>query len=205
MLELLGLLNKKRDWFIQAEVAALYFESGESDKAMEFALAAVSNFGDLEYKIGLIVLIADILAQKGDDIRAFKHYELSRLLREQEKWSIPSGLMGKIKRYEFPSITAEGLPQLIRELKAFWSRSLPAEKSQGSPSSRQRGTIRRLLHNDSKGIDGFIRSGKEDLYFTIRYDPLISERILVGSIVEFEKKLSVQHNKMNAVNVRICK
>ncbi len=71
--ELLALLKKKKDWFIQSEIAGIYFELNEPENALKFAIEAIQNFGDLEYKVGLIILIADILCQKGENQWAFKH------------------------------------------------------------------------------------------------------------------------------------
>ena len=82
--ELLLILKRKKEWFIQNEVAQIYKEYGDYEKAFKYAISAINNFGDLEYKVGLLVLIAELLALKEEKELSFKHFSLSKLLRLQE-------------------------------------------------------------------------------------------------------------------------
>jgi tetratricopeptide (TPR) repeat protein len=201
--ELLALLKKKKDWFIQSEIAGIYFELNEPENALKFAIEAIQNFGDLEYKVGLIILIADILCQKGENQWAFKHYTLSKLLREMENWNVPSSLIQKINKFDYQAITEDEISQLIAELTIFWKNALPERKKLETRLRKYTGLITKILHNDINGIDGFIQEGLENLYFRTRYDVSMSNRITAGVKVEFEKRLSEKHNKMNAINIKL--
>lgn len=201
--ELLALLKMKKEWFIQSEVAELYFELGDSEKALKFAIDAILNFGDLAYKVGLIKLIADILNLKGEDQWAFKHYSLSRLLREKENWNIPSILLQKINHFNFKAIAIENLPQLVAELTNYWKKAQPQRKKLEIRSQKYKGLITKILHNDANGIDGFIREGHESLYFRINHDNSVSNRIKTGIKAEFEKIYSQKHNRMNAFHIKL--
>ena len=86
--ELLLILKRKKEWFIQNEVAQIYKENGDYENSFKFAISAMNNFGDLEYKVGLLVLIAELLNFKEEKELSFKHYSLSKLLRVQEEWNL---------------------------------------------------------------------------------------------------------------------
>lgn len=202
--ELLSLLKKKKEWFIQSEIAGLYWELNEPDNALKFAIEAMLNFGDLEYKVGLITMIADILNHKGDVQWAYKHYVLSKLLREQENWNIPSILLQKINRYNFQAIEMNQISGLVIELTNYWKTTQPPRKKLEIRSQKYAGHIAKILHNDPNGIDGFIRDGNEQFYFRINYDLTISHRIKSGNKVEFEKKYSEKYNKVNAIHIKLC-
>jgi hypothetical protein len=60
--ELLQILKRKKEWFIQKELAELYKEAGDYESAFKFAILAINNFGDLEYKVALLYLLAPIFA-----------------------------------------------------------------------------------------------------------------------------------------------
>ena len=119
--ELLLILRRKKEWFIQNEVAQIYKENGDNEKAFKFAISAINNFGDLEYKVGLLVLIAELLALKDEKELSFKHYSLSKLLRLQEEWNVPNSVSSALGQFTFEQITIEKLPDLKRELKKYWS------------------------------------------------------------------------------------
>lgn len=58
--ELEQVLRRKKDWFIQKELAVLYLEVDKPDKAFSLAIAAINNFGDLEYKVDLLFLLGGL-------------------------------------------------------------------------------------------------------------------------------------------------
>jgi tetratricopeptide (TPR) repeat protein len=201
--ELLFLLKKKKEWFIQSEIAGLYFELNDPENALKFAIEGMLNFGELAYKVGLITLIADILSKKGENLWAFKHYTLSKLLREQEEWNIPSSLTQNINSFDYQPIEGGKISQLTNELKLYWKKAFPERKKLETGSRQYTGRIAKIMHNDEKGIDGFIREGDEELYFRIKFDVSISILIKTGRRVQFEKKYSDKFLKMNAINLKI--
>ena len=115
--ELLLILRRKKEWFIQNEVAQIYKENGDNDKAFKYAISGINNFGDLEYKVGLIALIAELLYLKQEVELSFKHYSLSKLLRQQEGWNIPNTISDALSKFTFEQISIEKLPDLKKELR----------------------------------------------------------------------------------------
>ncbi|MFV0555301.1 MAG: tetratricopeptide repeat protein [Mangrovibacterium sp.] len=207
--ELLKILRKKKEWFIQNEVAQIYQENGEFDKAFKYAIDAINNFGDLAYKVGLIVLIAEILEQKQEKELAFKHYMLSKLLRQHEEWKVPQTLEHALLNLGFAQIPLEQLPQLTRELKKYWTsfKTDTPRKTGANNQQQQTGKIIKILHNDEKGTDGFIKYDQNTtIYFAIKSTDELCKTIRSGMEVTFKVRPSTREGKKDmAVNVQVKK
>jgi len=203
--ELLLILRRKKEWFIQNEVAQIYKENGDNEKAFKFAISAINNFGDLEYKVGLLVLIAELLALKDEKELSFKHYSLSKLLRLQEEWNVPNSVSSALTQFPFEQITIEKLPDLKRELKKYWSSFNPQQTApKQNTTQRQTGKIDRILHNDEKGADGFIKfEGNKSIYFRVNATEEIIKKIAVGLEVEFKVLPATEDKKEKAVQLKV--
>lgn len=118
--DLLEILNKRREWFIEKELAELYNEKGDTEKALLFASQSINNFGDLEQKVDLIILLGKLLKLKNENDLSFKHFSLARLIRINKKWSIPSELSTEIDQFGKENIPIAKLNDLKKELKLFW-------------------------------------------------------------------------------------
>lgn len=203
--ELLLILRRKKEWFIQNEVAQIYKENGDNEKALKFAISAINNFGSLEYKVGLLVLIAELLALKNEKELSFKHYSLSKLLRIQEEWNIPNSVSLALGQFTFKQITIDKLPNLKRELKKYWNsfgniKTTPKQNT----TQRQIGKIDRILHNNEKGIDGFIKfDSNKSIYFRVNATEEIVKKIVIGLEVEFNVLLATKDKKEKASQVKI--
>lgn len=200
--ELLLILRRKKEWFIQNEVAQIYKENGDNEKAFKFAISAINNFGDLEYKVGLLELIAELLDLKGEKELSFKHYSLSKLLRLREEWNVPDSVSLALSQFSFEPITIDKLRDLKGELKKYWSDFNPEQNTpQQNTKQKQTGKIDRILHNNENGADGFIKyDGNKSVYFRVNTREEIIKKIAIGLEVEFKilpatvdkKELTVQ-------------
>lgn len=203
--ELLHVLKRKREWFIQSEIADIYKEQGDYDQAFKYAIEAIQNFGDLEYKVGLLVLIAEILEKKQEKELSFKHYTLSKLLRQQEEWKIPPALDLALQNAAFTQLQPEQLPALKKELKNYWQSLGPQQAPRfGNNNPLQTGKIDKILHNDEKGADGFIKyTNGHSVYFRVNSDDALIATLRVGLEVTF-KVLPPKENgkKEKAVNIK---
>lgn len=191
--ELLQVLRRKKEWFIQTEVAEIYKENGDFDKAFKYAIEAINNFGDLEYKVGLLVQIAEILEKKEEKELAFKHYSLSKLLRQQEEWKVPQTIEYALQNLGFTQILLEQLPNLKKELKNYWNTFKPqqtrptANKNTTNSNQQQTGKIDKILHNDEKGADGFIKyDNNKSVYFRLNATDELIKKLTVGLEVTFK-------------------
>lgn len=198
--ELLQVLRRKKEWFIQNEVAEIYKENGEFDKAFKYAIEAINNFGDLEYKVGLLVLIANILEQKQEKELSFKHYMLSKLLRQQEEWKVPQTLDYALQNLGFAQTPMEQLPNLKRELKNYWN-SFKQEQTKSFDRYRTttnkilEGEIVRILHDNERGKVGFIKCNGKEYYFSVNPNYHSISDIAVGIKVLFEIKPATDGKK----------
>jgi hypothetical protein len=208
--ELLKILRRKREWFIQSEVAEIYKENGDFDKAFKYAIEAINNFGDLEYKVGLLVLIADILEKKHENELSFKHYLLSKLLRLQEEWKVPQTIDYALQNLGFVQIPMEQLPSLKKELKNYWSTFKPQQTRQitnnntANNNQQQTGKIDRILHNDDKGVDGFIKyDNNKSIYFRLQATDELVKSLNIGFEVTFKILPPKEDGKKErAVNIK---
>ena len=88
--------KKKKDWFIQKEIAELYFEINNIDNAFKNAISAINNKGKLEFKIGLMFLIGKILKINNKQDLAYQHFLLVKKIREENQWKISDELINEI-------------------------------------------------------------------------------------------------------------
>lgn len=203
--ELLKILRRKKEWFIQSEVAEIYKEKEDFDKAFKYAIEAINNFGDLEYKVGLLVLIADILEKMQDNELSFKHYMLSKLLRLQEEWKVPQTLDYALQNLGFAQIPMEQLPSLKRELKNYWNTFKPQQTRPITSNNQQlTGKIDRILHNDEKGADGFIKyDNNKSIYFRLQAIDELIKSLNIGLEVTFKILPPKEDGKKErAVNIK---
>lgn len=202
--ELLLILKRKKEWFIQREVAEIYKENGDFDKAFKYAIEAINNFGDLEYKVGLLVLIAEILEERQEKELSFKHYMLSKLLRQQAEWKIPQALNYALNNLNFPQIPLEQTANLKKELAIYWN-TFKTQQDKSTISSHQLiGKIDKILHNNEKGADGFIRyDNNKSIYFRLNLADELIKILSVGLEVKF--KISPPRDdteKERAINIK---
>lgn len=203
--ELLQVLRRKKEWFIQSEVAEIYKENGDFEKAFKYAIEAINNFGDLEYKVGLLVLIAELLEKKQENELSFKHNMLSKLLRQQEEWKVPQTLDFALQSSGYAQVQLEQLPNLKKELKNYWNSFKPQQLQQtGNNNQQLTGKIDRILHNDEKGADGFIKyDNNKSVYFRVNPTDELIKKIGIGLEVTFKILPPKEEGKKErAVNIK---
>jgi tetratricopeptide (TPR) repeat protein len=202
--ELQQILRKKKEWFIQKELAELYKEQGNNDKAFGLAIDAINNFGDLEFKIDLLYLLGELLKTKGENDIAFKHYALSLLIRQSEGWNIPEKLNNAINQFQNEKIALHKLPSLKSELKKYWYSFKIQPEITKTPNEKSSGKIDKILNNDEKGTDGFIKyNGNKSIYFRVNADDALNSKISLGLDVEFKIILATANKKGKAIQVRV--
>jgi len=154
------IFKKKKEWFIQKELADLYFEDNNIEKSFIYAIEAIctNGFGKLEFKIGLIFLLGKILKEQKNNDLAHKHFIAIKIIREEHEWKIPEELQNEIDSTGSNNTSDNPIKELIK----YW-------KSQNGTKEEHTltGTIKRILHNNEKGKNGFLTSNNIDYYFTL--------------------------------------
>lgn len=189
--ELETILKRKREWFIQKELAELYFEKDDLDTAFKMAIDAINNFGPLEFKVDLLSLIAKILNKQGKSDLAFKHLSLSKLVRQDEEWKVPQKLFDELNQFDQSEIPLSELKNVKSELKKYWNGFNKNVESQKTPKHRNnsdnlQGEITKLLHDNERGKDGFIKSDNNEFYFSASPNWHLTSELTVGKKVVFK-------------------
>lgn len=188
ILELELILKKKREWFIQKELAELYFEKEDYNHAFKYAIEAINNFGHIEFKIDLLFLLGKIHNKKGENELAFKHFSLSKLIRQSEEWKIPLKLLEELSRFSHDEITVKELQNLKNDLKNYWNNNSSNNQQKVTINTNElhQGRITKILHDNERGKDGFLKFNESELYFSLSANYHLTPKINIGSNVEFK-------------------
>ena len=200
--ELKNILKNKNEWFIQKEIADIYFEINEKEDAFKYAIEAITNYGSLEYKINLLFLIGKLLKEKDEKELAFKHFYLTKMIREKEKWKIPQNLLEELGNHDIAKESINDLDKLKSELNKFWQ-SFITKNNETQKSELFDGVIVNFLNDNERGKDGFLRSGGNDYYFKLSVNYHLTSEIGINTKVSFELKPSMDGKKDQAIIRRI--
>jgi len=198
--ELQTILKKKREWFIQKELAELYFEKGDLELALKHAIDAINNFGQLEFKVDLLYLLGKILKEQKKLELSFQHFSLSKLIRQKEGWKLPQKLLDELKTFSFPEIPQTDLNKLINELRKYWD---SFKTPQTEKNKTLEGKIVRILHDNERGKDGFIKSNGKEYYFSVKPNFQSISKIVIGAKVIFEIKPPINDKKEQAKIIKV--
>lgn len=204
--ELQTILKKKREWFIQKELAELFFEKGNIESALKQATDAMNNFGPLEFKVDLLYLLGKILKQQDKLELSFQHFSLSKLIRQAEEWKMPQKLFDELRTFTFLEIPQMDFKKLKNELQKYWDsfktpqttrndRPRTFDNSKTGSDKNLEGEIIRILHDNERGKDGFIKSNRKEFYFSVNPNFLSFSKISVGTKVLFEIKPATDGKK----------
>ena len=150
--ELEKILRRKKEWFIQKELAELHFEEENSDKALEVATEAINAAGPLEFKVGLLYLLGKILKKQGEIELSFKHFSLSKLIRKEKEWSVPQNLLEVLRQFTEPEMPVSSIGGLKQELSKYKRiRVKPKNRKQGFTYSKLRSCWHIVMYNPRKG------------------------------------------------------
>ncbi len=185
--ELKDVLNQKKEWFIQHEIAGFYFEQGQIDDALSYALDSALNYGETEFKWELFCLIGLILKSKGYMDIAKKHILLSAKVREEKGWKIPEKLALLIEEFNLDPSSVPSSKELLTELKKHWISLKFSDKPKFT------GAIKKILPN---GKAGFIQGEKgKSYYFRVKSYKGHRDDLEEGVPVSFYLEKSFDHKK----------
>lgn len=176
---------RKKEWFIQKELSALYFEANNLDKAYEYAIEAMSRngFNKLEFKIGLIYLLGNILKAKSNLIMSNKHFWAEKCIREKNGWKIPIELQQELNNFEPIMMPCE---TLLIELKKFWQPvKINNHAKQENTNENCSGIVKKILNDNEKGKNGFISFNGNDFYFVLPINIGFCKKLKENCLVKF--------------------
>lgn len=154
--ELKELLKKKKEWFIQHELAKLYKQKNDIENAITFSVDAALNFGDTKLKIKLYKLITNLLIIQNMHDLAKKHVEFICKLQKSNKLKEDPNFTKLMKDYGIDGSDTSDINELERELKKIWNKLKFGNKQE------QYGVISSILPN---GKTGFITTSNNNSCF----------------------------------------
>jgi tetratricopeptide (TPR) repeat protein len=198
------LLQKRSDWFIEKELAEIYFQQNDIEKALPVAIQACVNKGYSDYKTGLFQLAGQIYLAANQASEACRMFWLASLIRQQQQWKIPAELEAAVAGCPpLPQKTAEALYDTII---SEWKKTGILDsirKSQSEKALHGNGKITRILHSGSNG-DGFITDTEgRSIYFRFGACKIPVDEIIEGIEVGFSARAVERKNKkvFNATKV----
>lgn len=199
--ELQTILRKKKEWFIQKELSELYFEKEDFEKAFKYSIDAITNFGPIEFKVDLLYLLGRIHKNKSESELAFKHFSLSKLIRQKEEWKVPQKLFDELNQFEKQEITVSEINKLKSELKKYWNSFKPKQENRKNNSlGKLNGEIVRILHDNERGKVGFLRCNGNEHYFSLSNSFHLTPKISIGSNVDF-KLIPAEDGKKEQIRI----
>jgi tetratricopeptide (TPR) repeat protein len=173
----LELLKRKKEWFIQKEIAEQYYRLGDYEKSLQYALDSALNFGDNDKKINTFIVLANSLDRLGktDDAQTL------------------NAVIDRIKRKEKVSDSE------FSELKKRWNALKFSDRQQFA------GEIISVLPNGKAGFVK-ADDGKQ-YFFSMRNFKANPKKAVVGAKVSFylEEGFDAKKGKktMNATEIKI--
>jgi hypothetical protein len=139
-------------------MAQLLLEDGEIDEAMDYAVEAAMNHGEVKNKYKLFLLMGQIFERQGDLENAARHVELAAAAWEElESKRMSNELSAIVERLGVAIPTGSSSKDLYFRLRSGWHQ----QKLAGLP--KHRGVVIRILPN---GKAGFVMSEEgQDYYF----------------------------------------
>lgn len=196
--QLKSLLKRKNEWFIHKEIAEIYFEQGNNEQALKFAIDSALGFGDADKKLNVYRLLSEVLIINSQNEEAKKHIEFMYQIRKANEWKIDNDLQNLINKFQIDTTKTVNLRDFERTLKQLW------EKLKFSNQTQLKGVIKSILPN---GKAGFVETeNKKSYYFQLRSFKAKPELAKVGQKVTFflEEGFDTKKNQKteNAVNVK---
>ena len=183
--ELKEILKRKQEWFIQKEISELLFEENDIENAFIYAIQAITNFGPLEFKVDLLLLLGKILTKKNENELAYKHYMLSKIIRQNEGWTIKHELIETLQSFDYAELKQEEISKIKNELKTYWS-SFKKKSLTKTSSDKMEGIIIRILNNNERGKDGFLKHNNNEYYFSCGAAFHLTPKLEINTKVAFE-------------------
>lgn len=178
------ILKKKNDWFLHREIAEIYAEQGDNDKAWEYAVKAFLQGGNSAYKVKLIDLMYKLTEQK-NKILSEKLNHLQYIIRTENNWNIS---YKPTKPDNSRKTSLIFYKQIMQELDI-------AQNTKETKTEYTEGKITRILHEGANG-DGFIsdRQGRS-IYFRFAVAQIKAEEIKTGLAVNCIVKEAFRNDK----------
>jgi hypothetical protein len=177
-----GIERRKAEWFIQKELAELYFEGQQYDKARSIAFKGALAYGDKEKKDGLFFLLGEIFKVSGERELSHKHFLLVYLIRNEQGWFVPHKLKTALEETFSEGLNYESSSVLYKELLSIWKATSEGQRTLEKDS----GKITKV--NQQKQIGEITGKGGEKYFFHFNDFKDAKDKIQFNAVVVFAIK-----------------
>ena len=172
------ILKKRREWFIQMELAACYVQAQMKSEAIRTFTDAYINGGHSAYKVGLYEQM--MREQDDEQLRNLLHHLVIKTRRD-EGWPIPLKL-----RMNEESVMDENAKTLYEQIRKLLQPPGVLINESGSHAKHDKGIITRILHDTENG-DGFITTDEGlSVYFRFSQCSIPYSQLKTGLAVSFK-------------------
>lgn len=197
------IIKIKKDWFIQFELANLYFIKKKMNESLVMGCRAAINGGYSEYKVKMFVQLGHIFSASNIGNLPCLHFNLSKTIRDEKGWKIPEELQTCLETFGCSETKKVSVDQ-YEHLKPQWER-YASVKLEIDGVIESTGEISAILHTGSNG-DGFIndKDGR-GIYFRFPVVKGNKDHIKNGRKVWVKAKKRMHKGKQvwNAIKVKI--
>ena len=110
---------------------------------------------------------------------------LSKIIRQNEGWTIKHELIETLQSFDYAELKQEEISKIKNELETYWSSF--KKKSLTKNVIRQNGrVIIRILHNNERGKDGFLKHNNNEYYFSCAAGFHLTPKLEINTKVAFE-------------------
>lgn len=170
------ILQKKKEWFLYADLAEVILDSKEKLKI--FSRAAIEK-GKLHMKINLFKKISELLQNEETEKEYYKQHLLLRArIHLENGWNFPPDLEEQLDKEKIDLGNVNNATEVYNQLFSYW------EKLAGVEENRQQGKIHYLHNNGKSGM--ITGDDQKEYFFGMRQIKGDKSKIEPGAKVEFE-------------------
>jgi len=114
------IIKREKDWFIQKEIADIYFIQNKFDEALKYSVEAALNVGEDNMKVELFKLLAMILSKKGKTIEAKKHIEFAYIVKQENEHKIKDDFIALVNSYKIDTNKLKNYREQLNEMRNIW-------------------------------------------------------------------------------------
>lgn len=192
------ILKKKKEWFVEKEIAEVHLAMGNTELGTQFAIDAALSPGDFDKKINLYNIIAEILISLSKKQEALEHYILIFSIKKEFEQRITPALETKIKELGGDISNPPQARQQFNKCKNIWSSLKFGDQKETN------GKIDKMLPN---GKSGFVKADTDgqSYFFGIHNFKGKKDLVKVGQEVKFfiEDSFDKAKNKPSKIAVNI--
>lgn len=118
-----AIINFKREWYVEYEIADNYFLKSNYDEALRFSFKAALNKGSSIMKTKVFLLISDLLEMKKQYKKANDHLYLIYALKKEHSFSIDESMKEQLKQedYDLENFNSKTIEN---ELRDYWNKPI---------------------------------------------------------------------------------